>query len=81
VSSLFSLQSEKISEVIEPIRDLYEAFVIYVFFNLLVAYLGGERQLLATLFGRRPTPHSFPVSLLYRDWDVANPKVFLSMKR
>ncbi|ORZ29909.1 organic solute transporter Ostalpha-domain-containing protein, partial [Catenaria anguillulae PL171] len=63
------------------VRDLYEAFVLYLFFNLLVEYLGGERAIHSLLLGRAPTPHMFPVSLFSRSWDVANPRVFLSIKR
>ncbi|KNE61911.1 hypothetical protein AMAG_07180 [Allomyces macrogynus ATCC 38327] len=81
VSSLVSLRAKAVADYIEAVRDLYEAFVIYVFFNLLVEYLGGERELAYTLRGRLATPHTFPVSLFSRGWDVGNPKVFLSMKR
>jgi len=39
---------------------LFQAFVIYNFFHLLLAYLGGERSLLILLHGRPPKDHLFP---------------------
>ncbi|ORZ32527.1 organic solute transporter Ostalpha-domain-containing protein [Catenaria anguillulae PL171] len=81
ISSLMSLRNKDAAEYIEAVRDLYEAFVLYLFFNLLVEYLGGERAIHSLLLGRAPTPHMFPVSLFSRSWDVANPRVFLSIKR
>lgn len=38
----------------------FQAFVIYNFFHLLLAYLGGERSLLILLHGRPPKDHLFP---------------------
>jgi hypothetical protein len=36
------------------IRDVYEAYVLYVFMNLLVHFVGGENQLIIHLeFKRR----------------------------
>ncbi|CAJ0883492.1 15355_t:CDS:2, partial [Entrophospora sp. SA101] len=60
---------------------IYEAFVIYCFFNLLVNCLGGERSLLILLHGRPPTPHLFPVNFFLRDIDIGDPYAFLFIKR
>ena len=41
-------------------KYLFQALVIYNFFHLLLAYLGGERELLILLHGRPPKDHLFP---------------------
>ncbi len=41
VASCISLFSLDAAFVIDLVRDLYEAFVIYCLFNLFVEYLGG----------------------------------------
>ena len=54
----------------EPVRDLYEAFVISSFLYYLVALLGGEEELVRTLqtkdvkYGKQ----IFPFSLIANDW-------------
>ncbi|OJA12705.1 hypothetical protein AZE42_02877, partial [Rhizopogon vesiculosus] len=81
LASLISLFSLDAAFVIDVIRDIYEAFVIYCFFVLLVDYLGGERSLLIRLHGRPPIPAIFPVSLWRREVDVSDPYTFLFLKR
>lgn len=78
MASLFSLQA---AFVIDVIRDVYEGFVIWSFFSLLVEYLGGERSLLILVHGRRPIPHPFPVNILFRPLDISDPYTFLALKR
>lgn len=46
------------------LRECYEAFVIYSFYQLLVTYLGGEKQLVATLAKKESHPHVFPFCCL-----------------
>lgn len=58
-----------------------QAFVIYCFFDLLVAYLGGERSLLILLHGRPPKYPVFPGSIFWREVDVSDPYTFLFLKR
>ncbi|KAG2121955.1 DUF300-domain-containing protein [Suillus clintonianus] len=81
VSSLISLFSLDAAFFIDVIRDVYEAFVIYCFFVLLLDYLGGERSLLIRLHGRPPIPAIFPVSLWRHEVDVSDPYTFLFIKR
>ncbi|TBU57283.1 organic solute transporter Ostalpha-domain-containing protein [Dichomitus squalens] len=76
--SLFSLQA---AFFIDAVRDIYEAFVIYCFFDLLIAYLGGERSLLILLHGRPPKYPVFPGNLVWREVDVSDPHTFLFLKR
>ncbi|CAI2166840.1 20340_t:CDS:2 [Funneliformis geosporum] len=66
---------------VDGIRDMYEAFVIYCFFNLLVNYLDGERSLLILLHGRPPTPHLFPINIFVKNMDIGDPYAFLFVKR
>ncbi|KAG0045234.1 hypothetical protein BGZ83_009522 [Gryganskiella cystojenkinii] len=81
LSSWVSLTSLDAAFYIDAFRDVYEAFVIYCFFNLLVYYLGGERSLLTMLHGRPYSQHVFPVSLWAREVDVGDPYTFLFIKR
>ncbi|KAJ7620252.1 DUF300-domain-containing protein, partial [Roridomyces roridus] len=81
VSSLISLFSLEAAFFIDAIRDIYEAFVIYCFFVLLLSYLGGERELLIMLHGRPPKDPVFPLTLFKREIDVSDPYMFLFLKR
>ncbi|KAF9788497.1 organic solute transporter Ostalpha-domain-containing protein [Thelephora terrestris] len=81
IASLIALFSLEAAFVIDVIRDIYEAFVIYCFFQLLVGYMGGERSLLILLHGRPPKDAVFPFTLLRRELDLSDPHVFLFMKR
>ncbi|KAG0146287.1 hypothetical protein CROQUDRAFT_657612 [Cronartium quercuum f. sp. fusiforme G11] len=81
ISSLISLYSLDASFFIDLVRDIYEAFVIYCFFVLLVEYLGGERSLLILLHGRQPTPHPWPISKILPPMDISDPYTFLNLKR
>ncbi|KAF8184782.1 DUF300 domain-containing protein [Pholiota molesta] len=81
IASLISLFSVEAAFFIDAIRDIYEAFVIYCFFLLLLSYLGGERSLLILLHGRPPKEPPFPVSLFKREIDVSDPYTFLFLKR
>ena len=49
VDSWVALCEPKLTEYIDPIRDCYEAYVLYCFIALLQAYLGDEEELLARL--------------------------------
>ncbi|CAO1624769.1 unnamed protein product [Parajaminaea phylloscopi] len=80
-SSCIGLFSLPAAFLIDLIRDLYEAFAIYCFFELLVAYLGGERSVLILMIGRRPVSHPWPFNILLREMDMSDPYTFLAIKR
>lgn len=67
--------------VIEPLREIYEAFVIYTFFSLLTDMLGGERNIIIMSSGREPIPHPGLVHYILNDIDISDPSQFLSIKR
>jgi hypothetical protein len=81
ISSLISLYSLDAAFFLDAVRDIYEAFVIYCFFQLLVEYLGGERSLIILLHGRQPIKHPWPVSIFFPPMDVSDPFTFLGLKR
>ncbi|GJF00174.1 organic solute transporter Ostalpha-domain-containing protein [Phanerochaete sordida] len=81
IASLISLFSLEAAFFIDAVRDIYEAFVIYCFFDLLLQYLGGERSLLISLHGRPPKYPVFPGNLLWPEVDVSDPYTFLFLKR
>jgi hypothetical protein len=55
IASWASLTSLRVAFWIDPLRDVYEAFVLYTFFQLLISFLGGERSL-----GSSPRSRSRP---------------------
>ncbi|KAI5950605.1 hypothetical protein CANMA_005265 [Candida margitis] len=67
--------------VLEPIREIYEAFVIYTFFSLLTDMLGGERNIIIVTSGRKPVPHPGIMKYIMPSLDISDPKTFLSIKR
>lgn len=69
------------SAYIDPIRDIYEAFTIYTFFQLLINYLGGERALIIMAHGRAPVQHLWPLNHVLPKVDISDPHTFLSIKR
>ncbi|SCV01848.1 LAMI_0G14136g1_1 [Lachancea mirantina] len=67
----------------EPIREIYEAFVIYTFFSLLTLILGGERRIITELcMGKAAVRHPicFIGAVLPRV-DMSSPSDFLAVKR
>ncbi|OAG00936.1 DUF300-domain-containing protein [Paraphaeosphaeria sporulosa] len=76
-----SLVSIKASRWIEPLRDVYEAFTIYTFFQLLINFIGGERALIILMTGRAPVSHLWPMNLVLPKVDISDPHTFLMIKR
>ncbi|KAK9436912.1 DUF300 domain protein [Metarhizium brunneum] len=81
IASFTSMVSLTAAAFIDPVRDIYEAFTIYTFFQLLINYLGGERALIIMAHGRAPVEHLWPMNHILRKVDISDPHTFLSIKR
>lgn len=81
IASWASLTSLAVARWIDPLRDVYEAFVLYTFFQLLINFLGGERSLIILMHGRPPVDHLWPLDYVLPKVDISDPHTFLSIKR
>ncbi|KAF1345230.1 organic solute transporter Ostalpha-domain-containing protein [Delphinella strobiligena] len=80
-ASWASLVSTKVAFWIDPFRDVYEAFTLYAFFQLLINFLGGERALIIMMHGRAPVSHLWPLNRCLAKVDISDPHTFLAVKR
>lgn len=80
-SSWASVVSLRAAFYLDPLRDIYEAFTIYTFLQLLVNFLGGERSLIIMMHGRPPVSHPWPLSLYFNKVDISDPYTFVAIKR
>ncbi|EXJ89094.1 hypothetical protein A1O3_02158 [Capronia epimyces CBS 606.96] len=80
-ASWASIVSLKAAFYLDPLRDIYEAFTIYTFLQLLVNFLGGERALIIMMHGRPPVSHPWPINLYFSKVDISDPHTFLAIKR
>lgn len=74
-------ESVLVKYLIVPLREVYEAFVIYTFFSLLTGMLGGERHIIIVTTGREPVQHPGFVRYLLPDLDISDLHTFLNIKR
>jgi hypothetical protein len=81
IASWTSLISLRVAFWVDPLRDVYEAFVLYTFFQLLINFLGGERSLIILMHGRPPVDHLWPLDYVLPKVDISDPHTFLSIKR
>ena len=81
IASFVSLVSTKAAFWIDPFRDVYEAFTIYAFFQLLINFIGGERALIIMMHGRPPVSHPWPLNQFLGKIDISDPHTFLAIKR
>jgi hypothetical protein len=81
IASWSSMISLKAAFWLDPIRDIYEAFTIYTFFQLLINYLSGERALIIMTHGREPVHHLWPLNHFLPRVDISDPHTFLAIKR
>eukprot|EP00760_Papus_ankaliazontas_P015606 PhM_4_TR16617/c0_g1_i1/m.20768 len=70
IDSFASFYAYGSSTYIDVARDTYEAYVLYNFFHLLMDLLGGDEATVSAWHkaGMKRMPHSFPVSLVYKDF-------------
>lgn len=80
-SSWAAVVSLKAAFYLDPLRDIYEAFTIYTFLQLLINFLGGERSLIIMMHGRPPVSHPWPLNLYFSKVDISDPHTFLAIKR
>ncbi|KAF2760496.1 DUF300-domain-containing protein [Pseudovirgaria hyperparasitica] len=80
-ASWASLTSLSVAFWVRPVQDVYEAFTIYTFFQLLINFLGGERALIVMMHGRRPVSHLWPLNHCLPKVDISDPHTFLAIKR
>ncbi|EGR51801.1 seven transmembrane receptor, rhodopsin family [Trichoderma reesei QM6a] len=81
IASWTSMVSLRAAAFVDPIRDIYEAFTIYTFFQLLINYLGGERAVIIMTHGRAPVHHLWPMNHFLPKVDISDPHTFLAIKR
>ncbi|WYZ46397.1 hypothetical protein EsH8_IX_000622 [Colletotrichum jinshuiense] len=81
IASWTSMISIKAASFLDPVRDIYEAFTIYTFFQLLINYLSGERALIIMTHGREPVSHLWPMNHVLPRVDISDPHTFLAIKR
>lgn len=67
--------------IIEPLREIYEAFVIYTFFSLLIDMLGGAKSIIIMTSGRPPVAHPGFLRFFLPKLDISDPQTFLAIKR
>ena len=73
--------SLKAAFYLDTFRDIYEAFTIYTFFQLLINFIGGERSLIIMMYGRQPISHPWPLNYCLSKVDISDPHTFLAIKR
>ncbi|BAO41331.1 transmembrane protein 184 homolog YKR051W [Kluyveromyces marxianus] len=68
---------------VEPIREIYEALVIYQFFSYLTLVLGGERNIIINIAPKYPpSKHAMPLlGYFLREIDLSDPYDFGMLKR
>ncbi|KNC55848.1 uncharacterized protein AMSG_11291 [Thecamonas trahens ATCC 50062] len=73
IDSWLSLYFHHWSLYLDTVRDVYEAYVIYNFFSLLITYLGGVSSASAVLARKPPLKHPLPLRWILQPMDVASP--------
>lgn len=72
VSSFISLSSKNFAFYVDTLRDIYEGFVIYSFFALLITYLDGESAIMELLQHRLRAQYLWPLNYCFKPMQVFN---------
>jgi hypothetical protein len=64
LSSFLSLRYETKAIYFDTLRDIYESYVIYMFLNLIIAFMGGESHCVSQLAGTGTMNHPIPCCCL-----------------
>lgn len=73
VDSLITLRYIEGRLYLDPIRECYEAFVIYNFYMFLIAYLEEEYGDVAAYFSTKPdVPHMWGFQYLFSEWEMGD---------
>eukprot|EP00850_Spirogloea_muscicola_P006488 SM000030S11497 [mRNA] locus=s30:894513:898163:- [translate_table: standard] len=70
VASWMSLCFKDLAIYIDTVRECYEAYVIYSFFEYLLAYIGGEHTLGQLLVDKPQIQHIFPFDWILKPWPM-----------
>uniref|UniRef100_A0A7S2W9S9 Transmembrane protein 184C n=1 Tax=Mucochytrium quahogii TaxID=96639 RepID=A0A7S2W9S9_9STRA len=71
ITSWLALYDEKLNVLLDSIRGLYEAFVIWSFTYFLMVYLGPTQEMLAERLSLKPQEeHLFPFNYILRPWQM-----------
>eukprot|EP01137_Pigoraptor_chileana_P014250 Opistho-2@68651 len=81
VDSWLSLRFESVAIYLNTARNVYESYVLYQFFGLLVSWLNGEPEINRILANKDPISQPWPFNYCFRDSKPAHPTFFLRMKR
>lgn len=79
VTTTLSVLFPAASVVIVTAREIYEAFIIYTFYQLLCYLLNGERGIISQ--NHNLTSHLFPLNYMLHDVNISDPYEFLVIKR
>lgn len=72
IDSWLALRFKDIAIYINTVRECYEAYVIYSFFEYLVAYIGDERILVCILAEKPQVKHMWPFTLFLKPWHMGD---------
>ena len=75
IESWLCLRFHKVAIYIETLRDCYESFVLYCFFQYLIEVLGGEESLVMLLKDKSPTRgvHMWSMDWCIKPWVMGQP--------
>lgn len=67
--------------VLETFKEIYEAFVIYIFFSMLIKTLGCEKDVIIGANGKKLIKHFFVLDFFFKKIDISSSPMYLYIKR